>query len=73
MLVSEQSQTTNPFDLFRANIVGQEIPSCCQAWGKAWLCKSQKWQWTILVTCEKLIELGGLPRIGSLSGRKESV
>ena len=58
--------------MFRAGsgLVGQRILGVDQAWGRACFVWARRDCDIILVTCEKLVELGILPIIGhSLSGR----
>jgi len=62
--------------LFRANndLVERRILGVDQAWGRAWFVRARSARDTILVTYEKLMEVGGLLRIGcNLYGRDELV
>ena len=64
------------FDLFRASngLVGQRILGVDQAWVRALFVRYRNGHDIILVTCEKLVKLGGLPRIGcSHNGRVEPI
>jgi len=52
-------------------LVEQRILGIDQAWGTAWFVRAKSGCDIILVTCEKLVELGVLPRIRCKLGGKD--